>query len=54
MTSKYTNLLSKITSVIFSDMQNPFYTELTTHINQDVLNEANSISKDFMTDYKKK
>jgi hypothetical protein len=51
MTESYTNLLGSITSDIFSDMKNPFYSTLTDHITQNVLDEAFKLSKLFMTDY---
>lgn len=49
----YTKLLEKITLNEFSDVLHKCYFNLTKEINQDVLNEANELSKQFMTDYKK-
>jgi hypothetical protein len=54
MIFNYTNILSKITFNVLSDMLNPFYSNLTKEINQDILNEANELSKQFALDYKEK
>ena len=54
MTSNYIGILSKMTFSVFSNMFDPYYSQLTQHINQDVLNEANIMGKQFVIDYKKK
>jgi len=50
----YINLLSKITLNILSDMYNPFYSQLTEYINQEILNDAHDKSIEFANDYKDK
>jgi hypothetical protein len=54
MNNNYTNILSKITINIFNNMFEPFYSQLTENITQDILDEANKMSKQFVIDYKEK
>lgn len=54
MINNYINILSKITANIFANMYDPFYSQLTENICQDVLDEANKMSNQFVIDYKEK